>query len=74
MFSIDQTQNGLKGKLVEHLRKGFQMALDNYNTWQSFAKAASVEHDSEKLTHLIQQLNNALDEEDRKNSSDAILP
>ncbi len=49
------------------------MAVDNYNTWQSFAEAASVEHDSEKLAHLIQQLNNALDKEERKNSSDEIL-
>ncbi len=40
------------------------MPQDIYNTWQSFARAASVEYDSEKLGHLIQQLNHALDEED----------
>ncbi len=74
VFSIDQTQKGTKGKLVGHLRKDVQMALDNYNTWQRFAEAASVEHDSEKLTYLIQQLNNALDEEDMKNSSDETCP
>jgi hypothetical protein len=42
------------------------MSKDFYNTWQSFAEAASVEHDSEKLAHLIEQLNLALEEEDRK--------
>jgi hypothetical protein len=42
------------------------MAKDIHNTWQQFAEAASVEHDSDKLMHLIQQLHSALDEEDRK--------
>jgi hypothetical protein len=42
------------------------MGQDNYNTWQSFAKAASVEHDSKKLTYLIEELNRALGEEDQK--------
>ena len=42
------------------------MAQENYNTWQSFAKTASVEHDPEKLQHLIEQLNSALGEEDKK--------
>jgi hypothetical protein len=51
------------------------MAKDLYNTWQKFAEAASVEHDSDKLMHLIQQLHTALDEEDRKapSPSDAAL-
>lgn len=43
------------------------MPQDMYNTWQNFAKAASVEYDSEKLTQLIQQLNRTLDDEDRNN-------
>lgn len=43
------------------------MPQDIYNTWQNFAKAASVEYDSEKLSHLIQQLNHALEEEDQNN-------
>jgi hypothetical protein len=42
------------------------MSQDLYNTWQTFAKAASVEHDSEKLAHLVQQLNRALAEEDQR--------
>jgi len=42
------------------------MPQDVYNTWQDFARAASVEQDREKLLYLIQQLNHALDEEDRK--------
>jgi hypothetical protein len=42
------------------------MAKEIHNTWQKFAAAASVEHDSDKLMHLIQQLHNALDEEERK--------
>jgi hypothetical protein len=42
------------------------MSQDLYNTWQNFAKAASVEYDSEKLARLIQQLNLALDEEDSR--------
>ena len=40
------------------------MAKDIHNTWQKFAAAASVEHDSDKLMHLIQQLYRALDEKD----------
>jgi len=42
------------------------MSKDFYNTWQSFAEAASVEHDSAKLAHLIEQLNLALEAEERK--------
>ena len=42
------------------------MSKDFYNTWQTFAEAASVEHDSAKLTHLIEQLNLALEAEERK--------
>jgi len=48
------------------LGKGSVMAQDLHNTWQKFAEAASVEHDSEKLMHLIQQLHSALDEKDGK--------
>jgi hypothetical protein len=43
------------------------MTRDFYNTWQDLARTASVEHDFEKLVHLIQQLNRAVDEEDRRN-------
>jgi len=42
------------------------MGKDLYNTWQKFAEAASVEHDSDKLMHLIQQLNSALDDADER--------
>ncbi len=42
------------------------MPQDVYNTWQDFARAASVEQDPKKLAYLIQQLNRALDQEDRK--------
>jgi len=42
------------------------MPTDDPNTWQSFAKAASVEHDSAKLMNLVDQLNGALDKEERK--------
>jgi hypothetical protein len=42
------------------------MSKDFYNTWQSFAEAASVEHDSAKLAHLVEQLNHALEAEERK--------
>jgi len=42
------------------------MPQDVYHTWQDFARAASVEQDSKKLVYLIQQLNHALDEHDRK--------
>ena len=43
------------------------MTRDFYNTWQDLARTASVDHDFERLTHLIQQLNRALDEEDQRN-------
>jgi hypothetical protein len=33
-------------------------------TWQELAQAASVEPDSQKFMHLIEQLNQALDEKD----------
>jgi len=33
-------------------------------TWQEIAQAASVEQDSQKFTHLIEQLNQALEEKD----------
>jgi hypothetical protein len=42
------------------------MSKDFYNTWQSFAEAASVEHDSAKLAHLIEQLKLDLEAEERK--------
>jgi hypothetical protein len=42
------------------------MPQDISNTWQDFARAASLEQDSEKLAGLILELNHALDEEDRK--------
>ncbi len=42
------------------------MSTDDSKTWESFAKAASVEHDSQKLMDLVDQLNGALDKEDRK--------
>jgi hypothetical protein len=44
------------------------MAKDLHNTWQKFAEAASVEQNSDRLMHLIEQLHRALDEEDRKAS------
>ncbi len=42
------------------------MSHGDPNTWQHFAEAASVEHDSEKLMQLVEKLNGALDEQDRK--------
>jgi hypothetical protein len=66
MCNVAQTRNGTVGNVVEDPRKVPVMAKDLYNTWQKFAEAASVEHDSNKLMHLIQQLHSALDEEDRK--------
>ena len=36
------------------------------NRWQDFATAASVEQDPQKLLQLIQQLNQALDEEENR--------
>jgi hypothetical protein len=39
------------------------MTRDFYNTWQDLARRASVDHDFEKLTRLVQQLNRALHEE-----------
>jgi len=42
------------------------MAKYLHNTWQQFAEAASVEHDSDKLMHLIKQLHSALDEKGGK--------
>lgn len=66
MCNVAQTRNGTVGNVVGDLRKVPAMAKDLYNTWQQFAEAASVEHDSDKLMHLIQQLHSALDEEDRK--------
>jgi hypothetical protein len=42
------------------------MPQDVYNTWQDFAKAASVERDSKKLAYLVERMIGAFDEEDRK--------
>jgi hypothetical protein len=66
MCNVAQTRNGTVGNVVEDLERIPVMAKDLHNTWQKFAEAASVEHDSDKLMHLIQQLHSALDEEDRK--------
>ncbi len=42
------------------------MAHEESSTWQGFAEAASIEHDSEKLMQLVEKLNGALDEQTRK--------
>ena len=40
------------------------MPIDPRMTWKYFAVAASQEPDVRKLTHLLQQLHNALDKAD----------
>ena len=42
------------------------MPQDVYNTWQDFAKAASVERDSKKLAYLVERMLVAFDDEERK--------
>jgi|GEM_PF-5912875 len=42
---------------------------DLYRTWREFAKAASVERDSDKLAHLVNQLNRTLEEEEQREHS-----
>jgi hypothetical protein len=70
MCNVAQTRNGTTGSVVDDLRNRIPaMAKDLYNTWQKFAEAASVEQDSDKLMHLIQQLHRALDEEDGRTPS-----
>ena len=69
VFNIDQTQNAASHSLISNQGGVTQMPRDISNTWQDFARAASVEQDSEKLASLILQLNHALDEEDRTKRS-----
>jgi hypothetical protein len=38
------------------------------DTWQDLAKAASAEHDSNKLMRLVEQLLGTLDEENEERS------
>lgn len=66
MVNIEQTRDVTKGYFVSHQERGLRMPQYDCNKWQDFATAASVEQDPQKLLQLIQQLNEALDEEENR--------